>query len=259
MKNKNIFWTILIIIILLICIIFFFGTEIRKDGINTTVEIGEKNQSVKMELKSIEEKTALYKSNIIYPYFDNANQEFNDSIVNTAKTAWDEFKQTTQENWQALKDTAFADQKVGDNPENPFEFDLKCEIVQQTDNYISLVMRFGGYPGGGAHGYQNLVTFNYDVANKKIIKLADLFPGNPDYLKKVSEYSKTQLINKFSQDVEDKEGLAGIKEMIQMGTEPNEENFKNFTISQNNILTIYFGQYQVAPYASGEQKVEMNL
>lgn len=259
MKNKNIFWIILGTITLLVAGIFFLGPEPRKDGQNTTVEIGGKKTDSKMELKSIDESTPLYKADIIYPYFKNADKSFNDLIENTAKVSWDEFKQMTTENWQALKDTAFADQKVGDNPEQPFQFDLSCDIIQQTDKYISLVMRFGGYPGGGAHGYQNVITFNYDVANKKIMGLGDLFASNPDYLKTLSEYSRKQLINKLSQDSKDKDYLNNIKSMVEMGTQPLPENFKNFTISKDNILTIYFGQYQVAPYASGEQKVEMNL
>jgi hypothetical protein len=260
MKNKNIFWIILLVIVVCVAGIILLGPEPRKDGVNKTIELGGgSTNNSKMQLKSIDEKTALYKANIVYPYFDNADQSFNDLIANTAKQTWDEFKQMTTENWKALKDTEFANQKTGDNPEQPFEFDLSCDIVQQTDKYISFVMRFGGYPGGGAHGYQNLITFTYDVANKKVIKLGDLFPTNPDYLKTLSEYSRKQLTNKLSQDSQDKEYLNNIKSMIEMGTEPTDDNFKNFTISKDNILTIYFGQYQVAPYASGEQRIEMSL
>jgi len=67
------------------------------------------------------------------------------------------------------------------------------------------------------------------------------------------------LIEHFSEDIQDEQGLGYVKEMIDMGTEPKEDNFKNFTISQDKIITIYFPQYQVAPYAAGEQKIEINL
>jgi hypothetical protein len=46
--------------------------------------------------------------------------------------------------------------------------------------------------------------------------------------------------------------------MIDAGTAPTLENYQVFTFT-NDMLTIYFGEYQVAPYVYGPQKVEFPL
>ena len=259
MDNKKFFWMILGITAIIALIIFFLP---KKDGdkIGQILEIGSKSgKESKMELIAIDEQTPLYKVNALYPRFSGIDESFNKIIKDEAENAWLDFKKITQENWNALKDTEFGNQKNGDNPAEPFEFDLSCDIIQQTNDYISLIMRYGGFPGGGAHGYQNLVTFTYDVNKKKILKLSDFFTEEADYLQKISVIARQQLIEHFSEDIKDEQGLGYVKEMIDMGTEPKEDNFKNFTISQDKIITIYFPQYQVAPYAAGEQRIEINL
>ncbi|HNZ83772.1 MAG TPA: DUF3298 domain-containing protein [Candidatus Pacearchaeota archaeon] len=258
MENKKIFWAILGIAAIIALVIFFLPKENNKIG--QILEIGSKSEKEsKMQLIAINEQTPLYKANALYPRFSGIDESFNKIIKDEAENAWLDFKKITQENWNALKDTEFGNQKNGDNPAEPFEFDLSCDIIQQTDDYVSLIMRYGGYPGGGAHGYQNLITFTYNVKDKKISKLSDFFSGKADYLEKISKVARQQLIEHFSEDIQDEQGLGYVKEMIDMGTEPKEDNFKNFTISQDKIITIYFPQYQVAPYAAGEQKIEINL
>ncbi len=255
--------TLLIIIAVIlgcVALIFLIAPPEIKEKAGQVLEIGFNNSTQEQsKFLEVKEETDLYKSNIVYPRFHGIDEKFNESIKNEAVSSWEEFKKITQENWQALKDTAFADSKVGDNPTDPFEFDLNCDVVQESDEYISLIMRYGGYPGGGAHGYQNLKTFTYDVKNKKELKISDIFPNNPNYLEKLSQYSRKELIKNFSEDIQDEQSLGYIQEMINMGTEAVEDNFKNFTISKDRILTIYFPQYQVAPYAAGEQKIEIDL
>ena len=45
-----------------------------------------------------------------------------------------------------------------------------------------------------------------------------------------------------------------LEQMIENGTNPTEENYRNFSFKYNS-LTIYFQQYQVAPGAMGEVTV----
>ncbi len=75
--------------------------------------------------------------------------------------------------------------------------------------------------------------------------LADLFLGVPDYLKKIANFAKQSLVGSLGQDD---------VEMIEAGTKPTNENFKNFVFNDDMVL-LYFEKYQVAPGVAGEQKV----
>jgi hypothetical protein len=121
------------------------------------------------------------------------------------------------------------------------------DIVQSNDNYISVLVRQEGY-AGGAHGYRVVTSFNYDVKNHKEFTLTDFMT-----LEKASEASRADLKPKFEQEGNDEIFTTFTID----GTDPKKpENFSVFTFL-NNSVTIYFGEYQVAPYAVGEQKVTL--
>lgn len=226
---------------------------------------GNSSQNIpKMSTISVAEKTPYVVISGDYPQFDTVDPLFNTAIRETIQTAITEHKTISQENWNARRDTATPAEKkllpVTPAEEDLFPFFVKTEIVTLSPKLISVLIHYGGFQGG-AHGFENAVTFNYDVTNNKQLTLADAFPNDPLYLNKVSDFAKKDLVAQFekkadaSMPAEDRvQYLENIKGMIEEGAAPTVENFSRFTISENG-LTFYFGQYQVAPYVEGEQKV----
>ena len=204
--------------------------------------------SLNVQIISLQEETKLYKINVEYPTFpefEKLNLEIKTQVDN--KIA--EFKKNVATNWSDRKKNALPDEKLGEFPESPWPMKISWVGDQLNNNNISFILRFDSFQGG-ASGMQELKTFNYDSKNNKDIKLAELFPNNPDYLKTISDFAKTDLTSQFQNDT------SFPLDFIDTGTKPALENFQNFTVS-NDSLTFYFPKYQVAPGAYGEEKVVM--
>ncbi|MBP6883928.1 MAG: DUF3298 domain-containing protein [Candidatus Pacebacteria bacterium] len=199
--------------------------------------------------------------NVSYPQFKNASTEFNKKIEDVVNAGIAQQQKDAGDNWQARYDT----QVKGDNiPQFPkeidkFYFDASWKPVQVNDKYISFIMTVSAYEGG-AHGYEAQSSFNYNVEKEKEITLADLFPSDANYLKTISEFSRKDLTAQFRKRLEvktkaDEQNFQdSILPMLTDGTTPTKENFAVFTFTLDEV-TIYFSQYQVAPYSMGGSKV----
>lgn len=210
---------------------------------NNTSE--EKENSLSINLKETRDVSGkLYRIMAEYPQFSLVGDEFNDAIAKEVGDRVKEFKTAVEENWKARQDTTPKGEVVEEFPVEPFYFSAIWEPKQMNERYISFVLHFDSFEGG-ANGRQELRTFNYDLKNKKEMTLADLFLGVPDYLKKIANFAKQSLVGSLGQDD---------VEMIEAGTKPTNENFKNFVFNDDMVL-LYFEKYQVAPGVAGEQKV----
>ena len=220
------------------------------------------------QTKTLTQADPYMKFDVKYPSFKNADADFNASIEKLLKNGMTEDAKSSKENWQARYDTQVKGDNIPKVPANDdkFAFYSSYKVIQSNSDYISVVLNYGAFTGG-AHGYENNVTFNYDVKNKKNIELKDLFPNDPDYLTYLSTQSRISLKKTFATVSENdkqqataeeiKEVVKDIVTSIDSGTEPKAENFTAFTFTKNKI-TIYFSQYQVGPYSFGSPEVEIN-
>ena len=213
------------------------------------------------ETKVLNYNDPYVKFDIKYPYFTKADSTFNLKIETLIKDQMEEHKKLSKENWQARYDT----QVKGDNiplvpkDEDKFSFFSDFTIVQSNSTYISFVSKYGGF-SGGAHGYENNVSFNYNVKTQKVIELNDLFKDNPTYLNSLSRESRVYLKKEFIIVTEEdkknstpealKEYVDNMTSQIEAGTKPKIENFNVFTFTSDKVK-IYFAQYQVGPYVIG--------
>lgn len=258
---------VIVTVLFAACLFFLWRDRVNSPTIDT-VKTGEESTVV---TKTINESTSYTDIDVQIPQFANASSLFNKKIEQNIRERIAEHKTETAENWQARIDTQGPD---GDLPKVPtgdgdkMFFYAKFDAPEQNNNqYISVLTRIGGYTGG-AHPYEEVVTYNYDVKNKKEMTLADLFVNNPNYLNQISEISRKILIERFTENLgndfdSEKDRQTYIKEviepMINDGTDPTKpENFANFTFSKDKLI-IHFGQYQVGPYVAGQQDVEMPL
>ncbi len=182
---------------------------------------------------------------VSYPQFKNTSTEFNKKIEDSVLEGVALHKKDAEDNWKARYSTSVPVPRFSELDDERFMFSVSWEPAQVNQNFISFILVVSGYVGG-AHGYQNIISWNYDVKAKTEMALKDLFSSDPNYLKTVSEFSRAKLKAKFGKDANE--------EMLMQGTMPTVENFSVFTFTPDSI-TLYFTQYQVAPYAMGESTV----
>lgn len=201
------------------------------------------------ENKTYREPTTYATFDVAYPQFEDASDEFNQKIEDLVMEGVVNHARDAEDNWKARFETKSPGEKISEFPEEKekLQFYVSWTPVQVNKNFVSILLRLGGYTGG-AHGYQNIASFNYDIIGEKEITLSDLFSSDPNYLKTVSEFARKDLHRQFK-------GGAN-EEMLLAGTESKIENFSVFTFLPDAI-TFYFAEYQVAPYAMGGSEVTM--
>lgn len=272
MKNKPILIIFLLVISIILIVVLATSKSKEKVEINTEspVQTEEIVVSDSFETKFLNPDDTYVKFDVKYPYFKNADKDFNLKIETLIKSQIEDDIKLSEENWQARYDTQTAGENIPKTPKNDedkFYFFSNFTIIQSNSSYISFVLKYGGF-NGGAHGYENITSFNYDVKNKKIIELKDIFSNNSQYLNYISTKSRDYLKKEFATVSEEdkknsapeaiKEYINNIVEMIESGTEPKEENFWVFTFTKDKIR-IYFAQYQVGPYVIGMPEVEIDI
>lgn len=178
-----------------------------------------------------------------YPQFPGLNPVLNQAISSSTLGLLAEFEQTSRAN-----ETAREANGAPALPLSSYSFDASWQNAQVNSRYVSFIERYD-YWNGGANDDSELQTFNYDVFAGKIMTLADLFPGIPDYLQRISRSAEQQLSD--SLDASSNPILQG---MINDGVAPTSDNFQNFTFTDYDV-TIYFPKYAVAPGSFGEQKI----
>jgi len=117
-------------------------------------------------------------------------------------------------------------------------------IANIDENMVSTYYSYYTFTGG-AHGYNGISTYNFDVKNAKEIKLSGLFKDDFDYLKYLSDYSIS-----FVKEKLDREGAVVDEEILSEGASPKEENYQHFLLTKDALI-IKFEQYQVTPGAYG--------
>jgi len=129
---------------------------------------------------------------------------------------------------------------------NNFTIDYDVDVIHPNPlTLVSVRLNIEGMQAGRAHPFHLYHVLNFDLTHGKELALSDLFKPKKNYLKALAAYSNHKL-NASLQD----------KWMIAKGAQPNAANYKNWNIQADSLL-ITFDEYQVAPYASGPQEVEI--
>jgi hypothetical protein len=119
-------------------------------------------------------------------------------------------------------------------------------VVSFLDNRIVSISFGAGVYSGGVHPNSYTFVLNYDLKEKRILELSDLFKNNSNYLNTISNYCIQRLRKKG----------VGDDDWIQTGAGASFENYRNWTITKRGI-SITFDAYQVASYAEGPQYVDV--
>lgn len=131
--------------------------------------------------------------------------------------------------------------------------DFKCTLINtftvySNDKLVSVNFNYYSYTGG-AHGLTTTLVLNYKTSDGKRIYLSDVFKKDSQYLDKISSYCAESLKESLSKD-----GGMVDENWLKEGTAPKQENYNSVGFSEHGLV-VTFAQYQVAPYAVGEQIV----
>jgi hypothetical protein len=184
--------------------------------------------------------------NVQYPQFSSLPPSANEDIASSTKSRLADFRDTVAENMAARFATGGSHDEISSSS---YSFNASWQPAQVSDRYVSFIIRYDSY-SGGANENQEIQTFNYDVASGTPLTLEDLFPNISKLLQKISAIAREQLRSSLSS------AAPGYTpdQMLSEGTAPLDENFSNFTFT-DNAITFYFPKYAVAPGAFGEQRV----
>jgi hypothetical protein len=138
--------------------------------------------------------------------------------------------------------------EAGLGVQNSFYFDY--ELGSLTNDIYSVVLNSQHYYNGAAHPLHNIITYNYDLKNKKELVITDLL-DSPKSLDKLANISKTKLIEGFNAKDQYYESL---NDTVNSGASPDIKNYQHFLIKKDGI-EVLFDEYQVASYAEGRPTV----
>ena len=194
------------------------------------------------EMKTLKEEKDYTTTTIEYPEFYDY-PEINKVIGTFITSNYDEAKKMFAENnkwWLEEGDLEFI-QGIHN------EFFVDCPEIYVNDYVITFIIAKYIYLCGAAHGATSYTSFNYDIASQSFREITDI-PWVD--LEKLSDYCISALKTLYYDDPEAED------EWIDEGAAPDIKNYSTFCYDGNQ-LTVYFQEYQVAPYASGIPEVSL--
>ncbi len=118
---------------------------------------------------------------------------------------------------------------------------MTYEISLATDKILSIYFIVYSYGVGAAHSVQDSFTVNYDLESEKVLRLADIFKPNANYLRLISQYCLNELT---------KQDNFVFKEALT----PKAKNYESWNITKEG-LQINFAACSVLACSAGEQEV----
>lgn len=225
-----------IIMVILICI---FNTCPQGVLINLNSEFSEPSLIVD---KKINEKNSYLTIDVIIPQINGLNDKNVEKVINRQildfTTMWiNDVKEIANEYYGSTNNV---------QPRFPYQLMSKY-IIKNQNKILSFYIDYYQFTGG-AHGITNRVNYNIDINTGKELLLKDLFRDGDRYKDIINNEIENNISKNIDSYFQVKEGFNGIKE--------NQRYF----IDRENIV-IYFGQYEIAPYASGmpEFKIPIKL
>lgn len=210
------------ILILLISIESYPQAMLKSSGLN------EDNSSIKVVDKIYKSKNDYLDINVIIPQLTGISDKKQEDLVNDKIIRW-------TENWinevKQIADEYFKDKTA---PLMPYQLYARYKLTNNS-GIISFYIDYYQF-SGGAHGITNRVAYNIEETSGIEMQLKDIFKGN--YKDVINKEISRQISKDPDRYFSGKDGFNGIGDN------------QNFYI-KNNKVVIYFGLYEIAPYASG--------
>ncbi len=126
-------------------------------------------------------------------------------------------------------------------------FQADYETFAYSDTLVSYNFTVYTFTGG-AHGMTTFQSFVFDLANEKVLTLADLFQPGIDPLAVIAPVAQ-QVVTEQLSEMTDADWIA-------QGTAPDPANYQDWVVTPD-ALVFFFEPYQVVAYAAGPQTVRI--
>ena len=177
---------------------------------------------------------------------DDSHEKLQDALKALNQSAMDDQKSVIDENKE------YAEQEYASNPDMvEYTFDRDILVARSDETVLSMAVMEGSYLGG-AHPFGMTTGRTYDTQTGKELSLKDVIS---DY-DGIYEYVKTQLEENYDQSMFFEDYQDTLQKMFY--DESGDYGTVQWTISQTG-LSIYFNQYDLAPYVAGSQHVDISF
>lgn len=235
MKNSKILIGLLFLMIFVSC---------KTTNVESEKTVSKK--STKYTVIQLSEKSEYLNSLIKYPKFEDYSL-LNKVVKNSVENYFNSFNKYAKSDWEELNKVRAIDNIA--TP--PFDYNVSFE-VSETKKYISVLLRTY-INNGGAHGSTTLISYNFDKAENRLVNIVEATGlSYKDLSKYCNAMIKSRLIKTNSLGSSEKE----IEEWVNEGTFPTPDNYEIFMM-YDNYVKVFFEEYSVAPYALGEQTVDV--
>ena len=195
-----------------------------------TSELNEDNSNVNIVDKIYKSKNNYLDINVVVPQINGISNKKQEDIVNDKVIKW-------TENWinevKQIADEYFKDKP---SPLMPYQLYARYKVTNNSD-IISFYIDYYQF-SGGAHGITNRIAYNIEKSSGNEMQLKDIFKDNYNYKDIINKEISRQISKDPDRYFTGKDGFNGIGDN------------QNFYI-KNNKVVIYFGLYEIAPYAAG--------
>lgn len=172
----------------------------------------------------------------------------NEQIQSALNSKWEKEARDFQEEIASnLEDYVKECQEQG-YPVRPYEVITRCQVGSQSQDRLSLYVDYYQYTGG-AHGLTERRAYNIDLKTGKELTLKDLFSDDCNYQEDINRFIQNQ-INAHPESYFTDPETGGFTDIAE------DQSF----YLEDEFLVIYFGLYEIAPYASGipEFRIPLN-
>lgn len=129
----------------------------------------------------------------------------------------------------------------------------KYHITHLNERAVSVLHTISWFGTGMPHPNYSFLTTNYSLNPVTILSLPQFFRYGSEYEKSLSSICRDSLKKQMRQRL-DGELEELDTEWLERGTQPNQENFNNFTFDRMGF-SFYFAPYHVSAYALGSWDV----
>ncbi len=213
--------------------------KVNWDGENYKVIINSEHGDYKILTKNLSEHNDGFDISIAYPMIENKD---NDSFIEELNK---KTENTAQENFENYKKSL--EEEIGELRENGFDGKLSYSEtykVQCNANDVYSVTKYVYEYHGGPHPNTTLISENYNLKDKKEIKLSEV-------LERDEKEIQTFIYDTFKEKFES-EGV--FDDYVKDNLSQNAKKV-NFYLN-DTMVVLYFNQYDVTPYAYGIPSVE---
>ena len=193
-----------------------------------------------------DQKTLFFSKVAQIKLLDDDHKKLQDVLKALNQSALDDQKSVIDENKE------YAEQEYASNPDMvEYTFDRDILVARSDETVLSMAVMESSYLGG-AHSFCATIGRTYDTQTGKELSLKDVVS---DY-DGIYEYVKTQLEENYDQSMFFEDYQDTLQKMFY--DESGDYGTVQWTISQTG-LSIYFNQYDLAPYVAGSQQVDISF